>query len=343
MSPLYHARRLSELSGGAAIWLKREDLNHLRAQDQQRAASAKVCSRATWARRASSPRPAPKPSTASRPATVAALFGMTCHVFMGADDIERQKQSFVFRMRLLGAEGAPVTSGSRTLKDAMNEAMRDWVRHVGDTFYIIGSAAGPHPYPTMVRDFQAIIGQEARAQSLERIGRLPDEVVACVGGGSNAIGIFHPFLGDLGVALTGVEAAGSGLASGKHAATLGAGQVGVLHGAKSYLLQDGDGQIIETHSISAGLDYPGVGPEHAWLKDTGRVGYVAATDDEALDAFEKLCRYEGIIPALESSHAVAYAMRRAAELERDQAIVVNLSGRGDKDMHTVAKARHLEL
>ncbi|MCC6623109.1 MAG: tryptophan synthase subunit beta [Deltaproteobacteria bacterium] len=339
-SPLYEARRLTAKAGGATIWLKREDLNHTGAHKINNCIGQGLLARHMGKTRLIAETGAGQHGVAT--ATVAALFGMPCHVFMGADDIERQKQN-VFRMRLLGAEVHPVTSGSRTLKDAMNEAMRDWVRHVDDTFYVIGSAAGPHPYPTMVRDFQAVIGVEARRQSLDKIGRLPDEVVACVGGGSNAIGVFHPFLADPDVALTGVEAAGEGVGTGKHAATLCAGEVGVLHGAKSYLLQDDDGQIIETHSVSAGLDYPGVGPEHAYLKDVGRVRYVAETDGAALDAFEALCRLEGIIPALESSHAVAYALRRAAELGPGRHLVVNLSGRGDKDMHTVARARGLEL
>jgi len=338
-SPLYHAKRLSALGGGAQIWLKREDLNHTGAHKINNCIGQALLARRMGKTRLIAETGAGQHGVAT--ATVAALFGMTCHVFMGADDIERQKQN-VFRMRLLGATVHPVTSGSRTLKDAMNEAMRDWVRHVDDTFYVIGSAAGPHPYPSMVRDFQAVIGDEARAQCVTR-GFMPDEIVACVGGGSNAIGLFYAFLADREVAITGVEAAGSGIASGKHAATLSAGRVGVLHGAKSYLLQDDDGQIIETHSISAGLDYPGVGPEHAWLKDSERVSYVSATDDEALDAFEKLCRHEGIIPALESAHALAYALRRARSLGSQRSILVCLSGRGDKDMHTVAKARELDI
>jgi len=275
-------------------------------------------------------------------ATVAARFGMPCQVFMGEEDIARQRLN-VFRMRLLGAEVVPVRSGSRTLKDAMNEAMRDWVRHVDDTFYVIGSAAGPHPYPSMVRDFQRIIGDETRAQALVQFGGLPDEVIACVGGGSNAIGMFAGFIEDAAVALTGVEAAGDGVDTGRHAATLSAGTVGVLHGARSYLLQDADGQIIETHSISAGLDYPGVGPEHAWLKDSGRVKYVSVTDTQALDAFSALCSVEGIMPALESAHAVAYAMVRAAELGPEKRLIINLSGRGDKDVHTVAKVWGLDI
>ncbi|MBL8784245.1 MAG: tryptophan synthase subunit beta [Deltaproteobacteria bacterium] len=339
-SPLYLAERLTAYAGGAQIWLKREDLNHTGAHKINNCIGQILLARHMGKTRIIAETGAGQHGVAT--ATVAARFGLPCIVFMGVDDIERQRQN-VFRMRLLGAEVRGVTSGSRTLKDAMNEAMRDWVRHVHDTFYVIGSAAGPHPYPSMVRDFQAIIGQETRAQSLKKFGRLPDEVVACVGGGSNAIGMFHPFLADSEVALTGVEAAGDGLDTPRHAATLSAGSVGVLHGQKSYLLQDHDGQIIETHSVSAGLDYPGVGPEHAWLKDTGRVRYVAATDKEALAAFMRLCELEGIIPALESSHAIAYAVERAKVLGPDRHIVVNLSGRGDKDMHTVAKTLGLTL
>jgi tryptophan synthase beta chain len=339
-NPLYFAPRLTEKGGGASIWLKREDLNHTGAHKINNCIGQILLARRMGKTRIIAETGAGQHGVAT--ATVAARFGLPCIVFMGVDDIERQKLN-VFRMKLLGAEVYPVESGSRTLKDAMNEAMRDWVRHVSDTFYVIGSAAGPHPYPSMVRDFQAIIGRETRRQSFEKFGRLPDEVVACVGGGSNAIGMFHPFVDDTSVALTGVEAAGHGIDTGMHAATLSGGTVGVLHGMKSYLLQDGDGQIIETHSVSAGLDYPGVGPEHAWLKDSGRVNYVAATDEEALTAFMDCCQLEGIIPALESSHALAYAVRRARELGPDKHLVVNLSGRGDKDMPTVAKARGLTL
>jgi len=339
-NPLYLAERLTALAGGASIWLKREDLNHTGAHKINNCIGQILLARRMGKTRIIAETGAGQHGVAT--ATVAARFGLPCIVFMGSEDIERQRQN-VFRMRLLGATVQPVESGSKTLKDAMNEAMRDWVRHVHDTFYVIGSAAGPHPYPSMVRDFQVVIGRETRAQALAKIGRLPDEVVACVGGGSNAIGMFHPFLDDADVALTGVEAAGEGLDSDRHAATLSAGTVGVLHGQKSYLLQDGDGQIIETHSVSAGLDYPGVGPEHAWLKDTGRVRYVAATDAEALDAFMTLSRHEGILPALESSHAIAYAMKRARELGPGKHVVVNLSGRGDKDMHSVAKALGLTL
>jgi len=275
-------------------------------------------------------------------ATVAARLGLECVVYMGEVDIVRQEAN-VYRMRLLGAEVRSVTSGSRTLKDALNEAMRDWVSTVDDTFYIIGTVAGPHPYPAMVRDFQTIIGREARAQMLEMTGSLPDALVACVGGGSNAIGLFHPFLEDESVLMYGVEAAGDGLETGHHAAPLCAGKPGVLHGNRTYLMEDSDGQIIETHSISAGLDYPGVGPEHAWLKDTGRANYVAITDDEALEAFHRLTKIEGIIPALESSHAVAYAIKLAQEMSQDQRILVNLSGRGDKDMHTVAAREGIKI
>jgi len=339
-SPLYRADRLTAEAGGATLWLKREDLNHTGAHKINNCIGQVLLARRMGKTRIIAETGAGQHGVAT--ATVAARFGLPCVVFMGSEDIERQRMN-VFRMRLLGARVEPVTSGSKTLKDAMNEAMRDWVRHVDDTFYVIGSAAGPHPYPSMVRDFQTIIGREARAQALEKIGRLPDEVVACVGGGSNAIGMFHPFVGDGAVALTGVEAAGDGIDSGRHAATLTAGSVGVLHGQKSYLLQDADGQIIETHSVSAGLDYPGVGPEHAWLKDSGRVRYVAATDAEALAAFMTTSRLEGILPALESSHAIAYAMKRAAELGPGKHLVVNLSGRGDKDMHSVARALGLEL
>ncbi len=339
-NPLYFAPRLTEKGGGASIWLKREDLNHTGAHKINNCIGQILLARRMGKTRIIAETGAGQHGVAT--ATVAARFGLPCIVFMGVDDIERQKLN-VFRMKLLGAEVYPVESGSRTLKDAMNEAMRDWVRHVSDTFYVIGSAAGPHPYPSMVRDFQAIIGRETRRQSFEKFGRLPDEVVACVGGGSNAIGMFHPFVDDTSVALTGVEAAGHGIETGMHAATLSGGTIGVLHGMKSYLLQDGDGQIIETHSVSAGLDYPGVGPEHAWLKDSGRVNYVAATDEEALTAFMDCCQLEGIIPALESSHALAYAVRRARELGPDKHLVVNLSGRGDKDMPTVAKARGLTL
>jgi tryptophan synthase beta chain len=276
------------------------------------------------------------------PATVAARLGLTCRVYMGEEDVRRQALN-VYRMKLLGAEVVPVRSGSRTLKDAMNEALRDWVTNVDDTHYIIGSVAGPHPYPMMVRDFQAVIGQEARSQCLQQAGRLPDVLVACVGGGSNAIGLFHPFIDDVDVRMVGVEAAGDGIHTGRHAAPLNAGTVGVLHGSRSYLMADGDGQILEAHSISAGLDYPGVGPEHSHLKDIGRATYAAVTDDQAMEAFRLLNRVEGILPALESSHAIAWVMLNAAELGRDEVVIVNLSGRGDKDIHTVARIDHIEL
>ena len=332
-SPLYFAKRWSEQLGGARIYLKREDLNHTGAHKINNTIGQGLLARYMGKRRVIAETGAGQHGVAT--ATVAARFGMDCVVYMGAEDIQRQAIN-VYRMRLLGATVVPVTSGSRTLKDALNEAMRDWVTNVDDTFYIIGTVAGPHPYPAMVRDFQAILGREARAQMLEQEGRLPDALIACVGGGSNAIGLFHPFLKDSTVKMYGVEAAGDGIATGRHAATLCAGKPGVLHGNRTYLIEDADGQIIETHSISAGLDYPGVGPEHAWLKDSGRAEYVAITDDEALAAFHALTRTEGIIPALESSHALAYAMKLAPTLGKDKLLIVNLSGRGDKDIHTVA-------
>ncbi len=339
-SPLYLAERWSRELGGARIFLKREDLNHTGAHKINNTIGQALLAKRMGKTRIIAETGAGQHGVAS--ATVAARLGLECVVYMGAEDIERQKQN-VYRMRLLGAEVVAVTSGSQTLKDALNEAMRDWVTNVDDTFYIIGTVAGPHPYPAMVRDFQAVIGREARRQFLEREGRLPDALVACVGGGSNAIGLFHPFLGDEGVALYGVEAAGDGLETGRHAAPLCAGRPGVLHGNRTYLMEDGDGQIIGTHSISAGLDYPGVGPEHAWLKDTGRASYVAVDDTQALAAFHALTRTEGIIPALESSHALAYAAELAPRLGRDKAIVINLSGRGDKDMHTVASHEGMQL
>jgi tryptophan synthase beta chain len=329
-SPIYHARRWSEYFGGAQVYLKREDLNHTGAHKINN-----TVGQALLAKRMGKPR-------VIATATVAARYGMECVVYMGSEDIRRQAQN-VYRMKLLGAKVVPVESGSKTLKDALNEAMRDWVTHVNDTFYIIGTVAGPHPYPMMVRDFQSVIGTEAITQMREMAGRQPDAVIACVGGGSNAMGLFHPYIEDKGVRLIGVEAAGYGLESGKHAATLCAGRPGVLHGNRTYLLQDENGQIIETHSISAGLDYPGVGPEHAWLKDSGRAEYVAVSDDEALQAFHHLCRLEGIIPALESSHALAYAAKIAPRMKREQLLLVNLSGRGDKDMHTVAENSGLKL
>jgi tryptophan synthase beta chain len=334
-NPLYLAERLTKHLGGAKIYLKREDLNHTGAHKINNCLGQMLLAKRMGKTRIIAETGAGQHGVAT--ATAAALFGLPCVVYMGEVDIERQKPN-VFRMNLLGAEVRPVGSGSRTLKDAMNEALRDWVANVHDTFYIIGSAAGPHPYPAMVRDFQTVIGKETRTQLMEREGRLPDLLIACVGGGSNAIGLFHPFLDEPSVAIHGVEAAGEGLASAHHAATLSKGTPGVLHGARSYLLQNEDGQVLEAHSISAGLDYPGVGPEHSWLKDSGRVTYVSATDAEALDAFQLTCRLEGIIPALESSHAVAHAARVAPKLSKDKIIVVGLSGRGDKDVFTVANA-----
>ena len=339
-SPLYYARRWSEELGGAHIFLKREDLNHTGAHKINNTVGQALLARRMGKRRVIAETGAGQHGVAT--ATVAARFGMDCVVYMGAEDIERQALN-VYRMKLLGAEVRPVTSGSKTLKDALNEAMRDWVTNVDDTFYIIGTVAGPHPYPQMVRDFQAVIGREARAQILEEAGRLPDAIVACVGGGSNAMGIFYPFIEDTGVALYGVEAAGSGIDTGKHAAPLTAGTPGVLHGNRTYLMHTKDGQIVETHSVSAGLDYPGVGPEHSWLKDSGRAHYVAVTDDDALRAFHKLTRTEGIMPALESSHALAYTERLAQELGRDKIIIANLSGRGDKDIHTVARREGIKF
>ncbi len=339
-SPVYHARRWSEHFGGAQVYLKREDLNHTGAHKINN-----VIGQALLARHLGKPRVIAETGAGQHgvaTATIAARYGMECVVYMGSEDIKRQTQN-VYRMKLLGATVVPVESGSKTLKDALNEAMRDWVTNVENTFYIIGTVAGPHPYPMMVRDFQSVIGHEAREQLPEMVGRQPDAVLACVGGGSNAIGIFHAYIPDQSVRLIGVEAAGHGLETGKHAATLCAGRSGVLHGNRTYLLQDDNGQIIETHSISAGLDYPGVGPEHAWLKDSGRAEYVAVTDDEALEAFHKLCRLEGIIPALESSHALAYAAKMAPRMRRDQILLVNLSGRGDKDMHTVAEKSGIQF
>ena len=339
-SPIYHARRWSELLGGAQIYLKREDLNHTGAHKVNN-----CIGQAMLARRMGKPRVIAETGAGQHgvaTATVAARYGMECVVYMGSEDIKRQAAN-VYRMKLLGASVVPVESGSKTLKDALNEAMRDWVTNVGNTFYIIGTVAGPHPYPMMVRNFQAVIGEECRVQMPELTGRQPDIVIACVGGGSNAMGIFYDYIPDEAVKLVGVEAAGHGLDSGHHAASLIAGRPGVLHGNRTYLLQDENGQIIETHSISAGLDYPGVGPEHAWLKDSHRADYVAVTDDEALAAFHALCRYEGIIPALESAHALAYAARLAPTLPKDKLLLVNLSGRGDKDMHTVAEKSGIEF
>ncbi|MCU7839273.1 MAG: tryptophan synthase subunit beta [Candidatus Thiodiazotropha sp. (ex Troendleina suluensis)] len=339
-SPIYHARRWSEQLGGAQIYLKREDLNHTGAHKVNNTVGQALLARHMGKRRIIAETGAGQHGVAS--ATVAARLGLECVVYMGAVDIVRQEAN-VYRMRLLGAEVRAVESGSKTLKDALNEAMRDWVTNVDNTFYIIGTVAGPHPYPAIVRDFQSIIGREARTQMLYQAGRQPDALVACVGGGSNAIGLFYPYLDDQGVAIYGVEAAGNGLETGQHAAPLCAGKPGVLHGNRTYLMEDADGQIIETHSISAGLDYPGVGPEHAWLKDSGRANYVAVTDDQALAAFHDLTRIEGIIPALESSHALAYASQLATTMRPDQIILVNLSGRGDKDMHTVAAREGIRL
>jgi tryptophan synthase beta chain len=333
-SPVYHARRWSEHFGGAQVYLKREDLNHTGAHKINNTVGQALLARRLGKKRIIAETGAGQHGVAS--ATIAARYGMECVVYMGSEDIKRQAQN-VYRMKLLGASVVPVESGSKTLKDALNEAMRDWVTNVDSTFYIIGTVAGPHPYPMMVRDFQSVIGRESIWQMEELTGRQPDAVLACVGGGSNAMGIFHPYITHKDVRLIGVEAAGLGLESGKHAATLCAGKPGVLHGNRTYLIQDDDGQIIETHSISAGLDYPGVGPEHAWLKDSGRAEYVSITDDEALQAFHDLCRLEGIIPALESSHALAYAAKMAPRMKKDQILLVNLSGRGDKDMHTVAE------
>lgn len=339
-SPIYFAERWSRELGGARIYLKREDLNHTGAHKINNTIGQALLAKRMGKTRIIAETGAGQHGVAT--ATVAARLGLECVVYMGAVDIVRQEAN-VYRMRLLGAQVRSVESGSKTLKDALNEAMRDWVTNVDDTFYIIGTVAGPHPYPAMVRDFQTVIGREAREQIQQQAGRLPDVLVACVGGGSNAIGLFYPFLDDPDVAIYGVEAAGDGLETGHHAAPLCAGQPGVLHGNRTYLMEDKDGQIIETHSISAGLDYPGVGPEHAWLKDSGRASYVAITDEEALVAFHALTRTEGIIPALESSHALAYAIKLAPTLAQDQIILVNLSGRGDKDMHTVAAREGLEI
>lgn len=332
-SPLYFARRWSSQLGGARVYLKREDLNHTGAHKINNTVGQALLAKRMGKHRVIAETGAGQHGVAA--ATVAARLGLECAVYMGATDIERQAIN-VYRMKLLGAKVIPVASGSKTLKDALNEALRDWVTNVDDTFYIIGSVAGPHPYPRMVRDFQSVIGREARAQILEQAGRLPDALVACVGGGSNAMGLFYPFLRDSEVALFGVEAGGEGIETARHAAPLCAGKPGVLHGNRTYLMTDGDGQILATHSISAGLDYPGVGPEHAWLKDTGRASYTSVTDHEALQAFHDLTRSEGIMPALESSHAVAYAGSLAKSMSRDQIVIVNLSGRGDKDIHTVA-------
>src|SRR2546430_5454009 len=338
--PIYHAARMSREMGGAQIYLKREDLNHTGAHKVNN-----TIGQALLARRMRKPRVIAETGAGQHgvaTATICARYGMECVVYMGSEDVKRQSPN-VYRMHLLGAKVVPVDSGSKTLKDALNEALRDWVTHVENTFYIIGTVAGPHPYPTMVRDFQRVIGDECRVQMPEMIGRQPDAVIACVGGGSNAMGIFYPYIDHEATRLIGVEAAGQGLETGKHAASLSAGSPGVLHGNRTYLLQDANGQILETHSISAGLDYPGVGPEHAWLKDSRRAEYVAVTDDEALAAFHELCRCEGIIPALESAHALAHAAKLARSLPKEAILLVNLSGRGDKDMHTVAQRSGLQF
>ncbi len=339
-SPIYHAKRWSEHLGGAQIYLKREDLNHTGAHKINNTIGQALLARRMGKKRVIAETGAGQHGVAS--ATVAARYGMECVVYMGADDVVRQSPN-VYRMKLLGATVVPVSSGSKTLKDALNEAMRDWVTNVASTFYILGTAAGPHPYPMLVRDFQSVIGEECLTQMPEMLGRQPDAIIACVGGGSNAIGIFHPYLNEKNVRLIGVEAGGDGIATARHAAPLSAGTPGVLHGFRSYLMQDDNGQIIETHSVSAGLDYPGVGPEHAWLKDTGRAEYVAINDDEAMAAFHGLCRFEGIIPALESSHAIAHAVKIAPTMGKDQVLLVNLSGRGDKDINTVAKISGITL
>jgi len=339
-TPLYFAARLTEHCGGARIWLKREDLCHTGAHKVNNVLGQALLAQRMKKKRVIAETGAGQHGVAT--ATAAALLDLDCEVYMGTEDIERQALN-VFRMRLLGAKVVPVESGSRTLKDAVNEALRDWVTNVRTTYYVLGSALGPHPYPMMVRDFHTVIGKEARAQSRRAFGKLPDVVIACVGGGSNAIGLFHPFIGDRTVRIVGVEPGGSGIASGKHGASMTAGAVGVLHGSLSYLLQNDDGQIAVAHSISAGLDYPGVGPEHAYYKDAGRFEFVAITDEEALEGFQALTRLEGIMPALESSHAIAHAMRLAKTLPRSKAIVVGLSGRGDKDVHVVAKALGKDL
>jgi len=339
-SPLYHARRWSEILGGAQIYLKREDLNHTGAHKINNTVGQALLAKRMGKTRIIAETGAGQHGVAT--ATVAARLGLECIVYMGSEDIKRQSTN-VFRMKLLDATVVPVESGSRTLKDALNEAMRDWVTNIDDTFYIIGTVAGPHPYPAMVRDFQTVIGREAKQQCIEQAGRLPDALIACVGGGSNAIGLFYPFIDDKDVAIYGVEAGGLGLETGRHAAPLNAGRPGVLHGNRTYLMEDDNGQIIETHSISAGLDYPGVGPEHSWLKDSGRVKYVVINDDEALQGFHDLTKIEGIMPALESSHALAYATKLAPKMKKDEIIVINLSGRGDKDIQTVATLEGITL
>jgi len=339
-SPLYFAERWTEQVGGARLYLKREDLNHTGAHKINNTIGQALLAKRMGKTRIIAETGAGQHGVAT--ATIAARLGIECVVYMGSVDVERQAQN-VYRMKLLGAKVVSVESGSKTLKDALNEAMRDWVANIDNTFYIIGTVAGPHPYPAMVRDFQAIIGREAKEQCIEAEGRLPDAIVACVGGGSNAIGLFHPFIDDESVAMIGVEAAGDGIETGRHAASLCAGKPGVLHGNRTYLIEDENGQIIETHSVSAGLDYPGVGPEHAWLKDIGRAKYVPITDDEALAAFHDLTRIEGIIPALESSHALAHGAKLAKEIGKDKIVIVNLSGRGDKDMHTVAARQGIQF
>jgi tryptophan synthase beta chain len=339
-SPIYHAERLSRHLGGAQIYLKREDLNHTGAHKVNNTIGQALLAKRMGKTRIIAETGAGQHGVAT--ATVAARLGLECIVYMGEVDVARQAPN-VLRMKLLGATVVPVASGSKTLKDALNEAMRDWVTNVDNTFYIIGTVAGPHPYPAMVRDFQAVIGRESREQMLARVGRLPDALVACVGGGSNAIGLFYPFIDDAEVKMYGVEAAGDGIETGRHSAPLSAGRPGVLHGNRTYLIEDDDGEIIETHSISAGLDYPGVGPEHAWLKDSHRAQYVGITDTEAMEGFHTLTRMEGIIPALESSHAVAYAMKLAPTMQQDQTILINLSGRGDKDINTIAEREGIKL
>jgi tryptophan synthase beta chain len=339
-SPLYHAERWSQELGGAQIYLKREDLNHTGSHKINNTVGQALLAKRMGKTRIIAETGAGQHGVAT--ATVAARLGLECVIYMGAVDVARQSLN-VYRMKLLGATVVAVESGSKTLKDALNEALRDWVTNIDDTFYIIGTVAGPHPYPAMVRDFQAILGRESRAQCLEQAGKLPDVLVACVGGGSNAMGLFYPFIDDVNVKLIGVEAAGDGVETGRHSAPLCAGRPGVLHGNRTYLMSDDDGEIIETHSISAGLDYPGVGPEHAWLKDSGRAQYVNITDDEALGGFYALTRMEGIIPALESSHAMAYILKLAPTMKKDEIIIVNLSGRGDKDMQTMAKREGIEL
>lgn len=339
-SPIYHAERLSHETGGAQIYLKREDLNHTGAHKINNTIGQALLAKRMGKTRIIAETGAGQHGVAT--ATVAARLGLECVVYMGAEDIQRQSPN-VYRMKLLGAKVVAVTSGSQTLKDALNEALRDWVTNIDNTYYIIGTVAGPHPYPAMVRDFQTIIGRESREQMINKTGRLPDAIVACVGGGSNAIGLFHPFIEDESVSIYGVEAAGLGIETGHHSAPLCAGKPGVLHGTRTYLMADDNGEIIETNSVSAGLDYPGVGPEHSWLKDIGRAEYVSIKDDEALEAFHQLTRVEGIIPALESSHAIAYAVKLAKTMSPDQSILVNLSGRGDKDIFTIAKLEGIEL